>query len=573
MQAEIYKKIKLFWILLLFSGALYAQPNTTNNSTPTPIDVKGYLRMGLSFYGSGIDSIERRSPLAWTFSGRPVFISGDWKVPLFFSFRNQTNSLSPPLQRFGIAPTYKWLKVTLGHSQPEFSRYILSGQTVWGVGVQINEEESSFRFKALYGRLENLLAQRDTLIYGSEQLEVFDRRALAIKIGAGSRKTHVDFTFFKGRDDADSQSIDSAFQTQLRPADNTAVGLDTKVTFYEKDRDQLFFEGNIAASAFTRNQNSALTDAVDSTDQNVPGWINTVVDPNVSTRVNFAGDASLAYQSDRFRLKLKYQRIDPLYQSMGLYYLTDDYANYTAALRLGLLDKKVWINGTFGIQRNNLYDLRAFTNTRRIGSVYLNVLTGPSFGLNAHYANYQLNQEFSLQEVGQGLALSMVTNSFGFTPRYTFSNKKIQQMLSFTFNAQRFDDLLQNLGEPGKNTIRVAVLNYRRSIRKQRLSINGSLNWNATDFRDTTTSRIGGTIGATQKLLKKTLVLKARTSWNRHRYNDENDGSIFTFRIEAQYKLMKKHKLRFSLFRLRRDTEKIPPLSEWRGRLFVTFML
>ncbi len=519
-----------------------------------PLKFNGGLSIGGSFYGAN-GTENRRSPGAWYVNGSSTLTVLGISVPFSFSLKDQRYSLSSPFNRVGLSPGYKWVRLHLGYRNMQFSPYTLAGHTFLGAGMELNP--GKFRFAVMYGELLNPLSQIDTLVTGAVLIKDYKRKAYAGKIGFGGSKSHFDLIVFKARDEIKGVDVPEA---QSLPAENLVVGIDTRVTFFKVMQFQL----NAAGSAFTRNQQASEVQFDSATNQALQIF-DPLLDPNLSTRLNFAGEAGLSLNLSRFRLGLNYQRVDPLYASLGAYYFQDDYENYTLSTYMALFKNKVVISGNAGYQRNNLLNLRSFTTLRRIGYLMAAINPGPTFGLTLNYSNFNFNQQSGLVAINDTLRFVQTTSMAGFSPRFSYQVKGIPHTITLSVNYQEVADLNEFNATPQSARIANGYLNYAINWKAQNFSIQGSLNYNNNVVGGNENERLGIGAGANKSFFAKTLTWRGNVNYSLNRFNQQEDGWVLSLNTSATYRIRKKQSLSLNVFYLNRNTKIQNPFSEWRG--------
>jgi len=105
-----------------------------------------------------------------------------------------------------------------------FNQYTLSQRNMRGAAIKLTP--GKLRFQALYGKMQELNAFRDTLLLGVTDLEVFSNKVLGLGIGFGTNSSHLDMYILKSWTDIDS----SDFTNSILPRqDNVIVGSTGKI--------------------------------------------------------------------------------------------------------------------------------------------------------------------------------------------------------------------------------------------------------------------------------------------------------------------------------------------------------
>lgn len=60
-----------------------------------------------------------------------------FNLPLTFCITRFGLNGEKPFYQLGISPTYKWIKLHLGHSNMHFNNYTLAGHTFFGAGIEL----------------------------------------------------------------------------------------------------------------------------------------------------------------------------------------------------------------------------------------------------------------------------------------------------------------------------------------------------------------------------------------------------------------------------------------------------
>lgn len=551
-------------ILLIFVIANLGAQDLSSFKNSDAFKFKGSIQLNGAFYDS--DRKDRRSPYNWSISGSPTISVYGVDIPFSFSVRGQKNSFSQPFNRLGLSPNYKWAKVHIGYRSMNFSPYTMSGHTFLGVGLELNP--GKIRFAAMYGDLQNTLIQNDTIVYGTELIEPYKRKAFSAKIGYGSDKNHFDFIVLKAKDDANSIDPQLSREKLLYPSENVVAGTAMKFNFFNK----IELSANTAASLLTNNIFSDQEIELDDEDDlRYYDLVKKIITPNLTTRIFFAGDARVGINLNKLRLGFKYKYIDPFYQSMGTYYLQDDQENMTADLSLNFLNGKAVIRGSFGQQRNNLSGLRKFTTWRNIGSAFISYTPSSKYGGSITYSNYNTDQTSGFQEINDTVRFIQVSQLISFSPFYSFGSRDMKSRVSVTANYQVFDNQSLNELLNSNNETTTAYLNYSLRMKPKRITLGFSTNFNRADFAGKRTDRIGAGLSYKQEFLKKKLRLKARTNYSLTSIDGVEDGDIKSVRIDASYKLLKKHRLKIGLSYKDKGTTIQKGFKEFRGRVSYSF--
>ena len=467
-------------------------------------DISGNFSLSTNFYGTTRER-NNRAPFSYVISGSPTIAIYGVSIPLTLTYSNQQLTYAKPFQRYGASPYYKWVKVHLGYRSMNFSPYSITGQTFLGAGVELTP--GKFRLSAFYGTLENIYALQDSAALGSIQVETYKRRGYGVKAGFEGKKVVFDISLLKVIDKPESSEVKLADNTRLTPQDNIVVSPSVRFTLFKK----LAIQSTVAASVLTRNQ-FASSGLVDNT---IVERFSSMLTINQSTKLAWAGDASAKLNFNDFSIGLKYKKIEPLYQSLGLHGIANDFENYTVNGSVNLFKKLLRLQASRGFQRNNLSDLRRITSLRKIGSFNASMALQNGFSINAQYSNFQSDQEAGYIELNDSIRLALINKSASISPSYQWKNNGVRHSVSLSASTQDFTDLNPREGFSLENKSTTSSLNYRLRIKPSSLSLRVGINYSAYESNAQLTKRSGVSISANKKLANKKLRLNMGISYKK----------------------------------------------------------
>ncbi len=412
--------LKIF-ILFLFIFEINAQSNRKQF-----FRFSGSLQISGNIYQSkGISA--RKNPYSFSLNGSPNI--GIGKLNLLSHFNYQQSQfdyqVSNPYQRFGVTPSYKWFKLHLGWCSLDYSPYVLSGRTFFGGGFEL--KPGRFYFSSFYGKFQNHFAYRDSFLLGIFELPTGDRISYGFKMGIGIKKFNFALSATKSKDNnikLPYKDLENPYD--LSPKENLAVGLHIKIPIWKK----AFFLANAGSSIMSRDINNRLLPI----EKNLKFAEKYLFTPNISTYISFGGDASINMQIRKSSIALKYQRIEPFYQTLTTNYLQSDAENLTLNIS-SILSSKVRFQLSGGVQRNNLRHLLKMTNNRFVGSCNLMYNISKSWNSILFYSNYQQYSSALINLVLEGSDLASISHSGGMTIRYKSYNQRNPFTLSFAINS------------------------------------------------------------------------------------------------------------------------------------------
>ncbi len=365
-------------LLILFMWSTWSSAQDQSGSKlKIPVSFRGGIRAGLSTFSSNRD-INYYAPFSYNIGAHATVITAGISLPFSLVYSDSRRSFSQPFNRIGISPTYKWIKVHLGHRNVHFSKYTLAGHTFLGAGIELTP--GIFRFGFVTGRFNKALKN----VQGIENFvgPRFDRKGYAFKIGVGKENHYFDISLLSARDDIESGDINSSEGGRfIPPAENAVLGLKTHHRLFKV----FTWDAEIAASGYTEN---TLADPIED-DYFAKNLVNKILEPRFITTLRFAGETSVGLNLTNFSLQLLYKRIEPEFQSMGAYTFYNDVEDITVNPSFTLLKGKIRLSTSYGIQRNNLNNKRLQDSKRKIGSAHTNITFSKKVSGNFSYSNYR----------------------------------------------------------------------------------------------------------------------------------------------------------------------------------------
>ena len=564
-----FSSLLILFLLLGLASGVGAQQYSTGARPFT-----GKIRLNTSFYHSFDDSLQRRSPYTVLLSGNTTYAKGDFQMPIYFSVRRQKDELSSAFNRFRISPTYKQFKLHLGTNSLTWSPYTLDAHTFLGAALEATP--GKFRLSALYGEFENVIAQRDSAVFGAERLLDENKRyGLGGKIGYGSDESHVDLILLKIWDTYDTSLVETEIKgigtinSITRPQENFLAGLNIRWSPLKA----LVFESHLAGSAITLNRGSLVVDSSSSglvkTLYNVAESINMTV--NGSTRGSFAGDASLNLKFKKARFNIKYQRVEPLYTSLGTYYVRNDFENRTGGVFFRLFNNKMVFRGNMGLQRNNLNNLRRFTHNRTIGSAYLTFRPSRKWMFQFNYSNYNLDMEPQSEIISgtnermDSLRYRQLSERFLAGGRYWIEKNKVRHVFRLQASRQSFEMERSLVDSLPRNFNYNAFLAYELRLLEKQLSVYGSVNYNYREFREIGSRRYGGTVGGRLSLFDRKMKIRLSSTYNKSTRDGMDNGHIVRARANLSYKVKKKYSLALNINYLAKELNEREMANRFSG--------
>lgn len=513
--SRTFQRLLIFCCVALPCLTIYGQ-DLEHVNLKNPVTFHGNLNLQLEYYhANGIPA--RQKDFSWMINGNPVLNVLGVALPFSFVLSNFENRFYQPFNQFGLSPKYKWATLHLGYRNITYSRYTLAGHRILGGGFDLTPKK--FRIGFMYGQLRRSTAIDTTMNANPLYIRptpTYKRLGMAGKIGYGTNKSFVDLIAFKGWDK--TSSLDSKLKDSIQPAENTTIGINSKVTFLEK----FTWSVDVGLSAYTLNR----LDSLDSAGSK-KAWPRSVmaflVTDKLSTDYYFAGETRLGYQKKTWGAQLIFKRIDPKYQSMGAYFFQNDVQEFSLANNFKLDSGKLNINTNIGFQSDNLKKQKTSTSKRFIGSANINYNPTQKFGINFNYSNTGITNNPLITSPGDEL-FKQVNNSVMLMPYWLWVNEKYVRNLNVILSYQSLSTPHSYIGTtPAQNTY-TAAANYNHTWIKTGISANGALNYMNTKTLAGDVGSYGGTIGGTAPLVKRKLLINASGTYNQNMFKGIENG-------------------------------------------------
>ena len=481
-------------VMLLATGAGARAQELSTIADEKPFTLGGAIEG--SAVGHSENGIDRGyPPFRWVLAGSLTPSFYGIAVPLSFTISDQERSFMQPFNQFGISPSYKWATVHLGYRSMTMSRYTLAGNTFYGVGAELSP--GAFRLNGMYGRFQRAIEEDTTQ---SLAVPTYERNGYALSMGYKSESGgNLELSYLSAADDTLSLHR-PVTRGEVLPAENSALGITIGIPIIP----ELRFEAEGGASLFTRDMRAPELD-IDTND--IPDIVKSMHDINGTSTFTMAARTGLTLTLDNASLGVGYERIEPGFATLGAYYFTSDIENWTISPGVTLFDKSFRLNGSIGLQQDNLLDTRIATTSRVIGSGSLGWDISEALGLEMQFTNYTTGQKAGRQPINDSILVRNVTRSGSVAPRLLLQGEEMSHSFVMVGGFQTYTDL--NIrGDRSANTDAINLgLNYSLSLIEQPISANGSINYSEATAAGTTTKMIGGSLGGNATIWDEQLSL------------------------------------------------------------------
>lgn len=334
------------------------------------IKVAGGINIAGIVYNSN-DSVNRRDPFQMIMTGTLNLNLFGYEAPFTFTYSNSQKSYTQPFNRFSFSPRYKWIRAYLGRTSMTFSPYTLSGHSFTGAGFELTP--GNWRFAFMGGQMRKAI---DLGQFSENVQPAYRRMGYGVKLGYEKAASGIIVNFFTAKDQRSSIG-NLPSDISLQPLKNIAMGISGRTTIAQ----HVALEGEYSISFLDSDTHTGtiIDDTINKSD---------IFGSTATSKKYNALSASAGYQSSSGGIMLKYERIDPDYQTLGAYYFNNDMENFTIAPSLRLLDGKFSLNGNIGIQKNNLDGSRESTTKRFAGAGNISFSVSEKLNLAFNYSNF-----------------------------------------------------------------------------------------------------------------------------------------------------------------------------------------
>lgn len=398
--------------LLLLTGDLMHAQDLQQLGRKGGVNLTGGLSAFGAAYTSDLDD-PRMAPYTWGISARLNLAIYDLQIPFSFVFSEKEREFRQPFNQYGLSPRYKWATAHIGHRSMHFSELTMTGQRFFGGGLELTP--GRFRFAAMYGRLRKEIFT-DTTTEAIEE-PAFLRNGMAVKVGGGTQASHVDLVLFRAKDEYDEIALRNGRYGGALPEENLVLGIGAAVQLAKSLQWQLDAAGslhNVGAVPDERTGDlAAVANEYDSPLFNV----------DARSRRGVAVKSGLSYNVRGTTFSVNYDRIDPLFMTLGNYFFLRDLENYRGAVATGLFKQKLRVSGSLGLQTNNIKRSLATRTQRTIGSASLSYNSGKVLSATLSWSNFEANVRSAFEAAGTDtLTLRQVSENLTLNANLRFRN-------------------------------------------------------------------------------------------------------------------------------------------------------
>jgi hypothetical protein len=499
-----------------------------------PFKISGTLNAKLQFYNTDKTN-PSLSPFVWYLQGSPVVSLYGIVLPFSFRISEQQRDFRQPFNQFGVSPTYKWATLHLGYKSLNWSTFALAGHSISGAGFELSP--GKFHIGFISGRLLKPVKYIDNPEVVMTQTPAYKRKGTAFTFGYGTEKNNINLVIMKAKDDSTSAG-DIPLQYQVTPDENLVVSLISKQVIAKK----FIFDLEVAQSLYTANMGTKLSDT---TGGFMARSLSFLMKSHLSTTSSNAIQTSIGYQSDIFKLLLKYQRIDPNFKSMGAYYFLTDISNITIEPTIKIMKNKLTLGGSFGSQFDNLNHQKNLRTNRTITSARVTFIPVAQYNLSATYSNYGLAQQSGLLSIDtlRKSEVAQATRQFGLVQSLNLAGKYFTHNFMINFNSQKLNDRNQYTSQYSEFSTNILSAGY--FISYMPWNLNASVSFNYTNFKqDTITTKVTGpSVSLGKSFLKNKMNTSISYSTVGNTVQNEKTNRISILSFQLGYTPVRNHRL------------------------------
>ncbi len=548
----------LFTLCLLSFRTLSAQ-DIESVAKDKSFKISGSINLNLGLYDAyGIDP--RRDRFSYLVSGmvNPRLFGID--TPMSAVYSQQETVFLQPFNQFGISPSYKWAKLHLGYRALSYSPFTLNGHLFLGVGTELTPTLKrgpvNLRVSAMYGQfrrpVEPLFAQEN----GGQAS--YRRMGYAAKFGfVGKKETanYIDFSLIKAEDRLGS--IDEPINNvALLPEENLALGVTGQYRLFKK----LVFNADFGTTALSRDtRTERSTESV----KGVFNAFNGLYTNRASTIFRNAVKAKITYAPGAYSIGVQYSRIDPEYRTHGSYFFLNDVEDFTFNAATQLAKGKIRIAGNIGLQRNNLDEEKSTTGNRVIGSLNYSHNLTDNFNYNITYSNFSSSVLVARDLLTDSLNLYQVTRSLSVGAGLQIGTEKRPQSVTLNLSRQTGNSRDEYFINESQNDFYNVTANYAIILKETGWTFQTGINLARSIAENTGTRNFGPSFSVGKHFLDKKLQARYVTTYLNAK-TDTNSFGILNNRLNLNYRVGKKHMLKFGLGLLNKIDD-LNGYSEVRG--------
>ncbi len=529
----IMRQFVLFFIIFLFlSTDIFSQ------STNHDWQLNGFLSAyGESYFSNNLTP--RRDDFTWRVSGNPTLTYKNFSLPVYFLAGSYENVSRQMFNRIGISPHYKWITVHLGYRSVEFSPLVVSQVYFLGAGVELNP--SIIRLGFIRGRI---LRPVPISALPNNQPS-YERNGYAVKFGLGTKENFVDLIFFNGRDDTNSIAGDTVYNPLVKPQENVALGISSKLRI----KKNIFFQVDGGASLRSRDLHNSIIDD----NGEIPDQFNSIYILRASSLFNTAIKSRIEYRDTKYNFGFEYHRIDQDYTTLAINYMRTDLQRFGLFVKQNFLKNRLKIHVKTDWEHNNLRHNKISETQRNNNMLHALYRMNRSLIFNFSFLNSNMNT--SVNEVYSTYVVSskqrnhiVSLNTNYIFPRQTKYTQVANVGFSITDSKIRAQEL--NPAVQKSNSFNLSS-NYSLTIADLELMIHGGFDFGSSAYHSGAsvfnTNYRHPHAGVQKMFLEKKLTASLLTSVYFNRAGGALINTVWRGNLAAAYKIFQSTSLQLRL--------------------------
>ncbi len=545
-------------VLIVMLGNLYAQDLSNIGKAP-PLALNGGISLNQVYFHSD-DTLATRDPYAYTMMANINLSVYGWSIPLSMIYSNRQWSYHQPFNQIAIHPSYKWIRLHLGYTSMTFSPYTLAGHQFLGAGVELTPP-GKFSFSAMGGRLQKRILPDSANRYDP----AYHRYGAGFKTEYSTGFGNIGVILFYARDNENSLTFEPD-SIPVLPLENLCTGINGNFTFLRNFN----FNFNYSLSTLTE-------DLYAPESESSKGFM-PFYNYRESTRQYHAIRTSFNYNSRYGAIGVGFERVDPGYLTLGAYYSNSDFVNYTVNYTGGILNNRVTLAASYGLQQDNLSGQKEQENKRTVTNLNIGFVPVDKLNIAVFYSNFNnfthIQSDFeninttNPYGILDTLDFTQISENMGTSANLLLGDKeKISHSINTSFTFQKASQQQGDNPEHAGSKFYNASGGYHVRISAIDLSPGIMLNYSSSKADSITTEIIGPSLSLKKSFLDKKLNARIMLSYNKSLINKESQGNNTIARASAGYSIAKKHTFDLSIISAWRKSSTIGQ----RNELTVTF--
>ncbi|MFA7325943.1 MAG: hypothetical protein WC121_04710 [Candidatus Kapaibacterium sp.] len=432
--------------------------------------------------------------------------------------QNFLQYIQNPLNYVSISPKYEWAQFHFGSQSPQFSDLTMGNRQIFGLGMDLLPE--NFRLASFYG-----VSQRGIEPLGKQLKGAYTQYIYGAKFQYGKEKSgSIGLNFAALYDDTNSISNIPA-TTKIYPEE----GLISSINFSIPFTDEIYLYSEIAASAFTRNQ---LSDNVILNDKEVDLFIQ---EAKSSTLIDGAAKSRFVLDYGSWGINAQGLYAGDGFRTIGYQFFISDRVEYSLGGNYRTEDSRFRISGSAGQRFNNLFETKSTTTSQLIANANIFYQVTDNLSANANYTNFGIRNNTS----NDTLKLEMVSNSFSFSPAYSFESKWGNSNLNLVFGFDDFEDFNTLTGEFRTNSTKTGSIIFASALKDLPLTTTLFSTYVTNNLPDADLKLISIGVSGNYRLWENTFVPGLKLSLNQSSLGNNTDDVKLGIRFTSRYKITK----------------------------------